>query len=535
MFEPQRFGRYLLIQKLATGGMAEIFLAKLSGAAGFEKEIVLKKILPQWSSDHDFISMLIDEAKIVVQLNHPAIVQVYELAREGETYYIAMEYIHGVDLRKVISQLATLKKKIPLDVALMMMTEVLEGLAYAHSKKNSQGVPMEIIHRDISPQNILVSFDGHVKITDFGIARATSRNHETRVGVLKGKFAYMSPEQANQEVLDARSDLYAAAIVFYELLTGERLFHKGSDIDTLDRVRRGDIHFSESAEKIMPEQLKEILLKALSKQVEGRYWNASDFREDLLKFSRKFRKNLRREKLADFVQKLFKEEVRADVVEETQVRTPATRLMPEDTKTAGEREILVQGHLEKFLPKNSRKIELNQMKVLVIASLIFMLGFYFFFGRSQNTGEKIEPLKTSTPVVKSMEPRTPNPPEVKPPQRPSISEAQVMGAVLQEPVTRIEKGEKEKKMMTARSQVEVGFVSVQAIPWGYVTIDGGGRRWETPARKLSLKPGKHRVEVFYEPEGVRVSENIEVVSSEEVVCVASFKGGKEGKQIQCGH
>ncbi len=514
MSESQRFGRYLLIQKLATGGMAEIFLAKLSGAAGFEKEIVLKKILPQWSSDHDFISMLIDEAKIAVQLNHPGIVQVYELAREGETYYIAMEYIHGVDLRKVISKSTSLKNKIPLDVSLMIMTEVLEGLAYAHSKKNPQGLPMEIIHRDISPQNILVSFDGNVKITDFGIARAASRNHETMVGVLKGKFAYMSPEQANQEALDARSDLYAAAIVFYELLTGERLFHKGSDVDTLDHVRRGDVRFSESAEKNIPERLKEILRKALSKQVSNRYPSASDFREDVLSFSQKFRKNLRREKVSNFIQKLFQDKIQADLVEETRVVAQAAHLTPEDTQTAGE-EILVQRKPEDskatapipaFLPKISDKMRLSQMKALVLASLIFVFGFYFFFGRSQNSTKKSESSKTT-------------------------SEKQAM----QVPEVVVAPVEEVKKTPGTQIQIENGFVSVQAIPWGYVTVDRGGRRWETPARKLSLKPGKHVVEVFYEPESVTLSANIEVVSSQEIVCVASFKGGQGGKRIQCGH
>ncbi|QQR80312.1 MAG: serine/threonine protein kinase [Deltaproteobacteria bacterium] len=305
MFQPTRLGRYLLLKKIATGGMAEIFLAKLEGAAGFEKYVIIKKILPQWSQDPQFISMLIDEAKISVQLNHPSIVQIYELGREEDTYYIVMEYVQGVDVRKLLAKCQALKKKIPQEIALFIICEILEALGYAHVKKDSQGHPLEIIHRDISPQNILVSMEGAVKLTDFGIAKAASRHQETMTGVLKGKFAYMSPEQAGQLPMDHRSDLYALAIVLYELLTQERLFYRGSDIETLDRVRRGQISFSENAEKNIPEKLKEILLKALALKMEDRYLDAHLFRDDLISYVRKFGKDLRRDRMADFVRELL--------------------------------------------------------------------------------------------------------------------------------------------------------------------------------------------------------------------------------------
>jgi serine/threonine protein kinase len=521
MFQPQRFGRYLLIRKLATGGMAEIFLAKLVGAAGFEKELVIKKILPQWSSDRDFISMLIDEAKIAVQLNHPNIVQVYELAREEETFYIAMEYVNGVDLRRLMQKAAGRKKKIPLDVGLTILSEVLDGLAYAHSKKDPQGQPLQIIHRDISPQNVLVSFDGHAKITDFGIAKAASRSQETMIGVLKGKFAYMSPEQANQDPLDARSDLFSAAIVLYELLSGERLFYRGSDLETLDRVRGGQITFSEAAEKLLPAHLREVLLKALSKEREGRYPDAASFSDDLHKVARRSKKTLRRERVASFLSSLFEEEIQGQMEEKTRLLTQATALLMEETKTAGEKEIFVQRkEVAAERPPFLRRLG-ERREILVGGVLILMAASIIFLFATRQPRQIAPPAPSMLP---SAPPRTsPSPPEVAPP----VKEAQAIPAgpetapVPAQPPAPVVSLEPKKKIETATG--ENGFVSVQAVPWGYVSVDGAGRR-ETPVRRLPLKPGRHSIRVVYEPDGASVSTAVNLQSAQEIVCVANFRG-----------
>ena len=237
MTYPQRFGRYLLLDRVAVGGMAEIFLAKLEGLAGFEKLLAIKRILPHWSTNHDFITMLIDEAKIVVQLVHPNIVSVYELGKEEQSYYIAMEYVEGVDLRRLFEACQSPSPRLPLPLAVQIIVEVLRGLAYAHRREGSSGERLEIVHRDISPQNILLSYDGQVKITDFGIARAANRSTETATGTLKGKYAYMSPEQACQEPVDARSDLFSVGVLLYELFCGVRLFARATDLGTLEAVR----------------------------------------------------------------------------------------------------------------------------------------------------------------------------------------------------------------------------------------------------------------------------------------------------------
>ncbi|MBI2083013.1 MAG: serine/threonine protein kinase [Deltaproteobacteria bacterium] len=286
-----RLGRYKLEKRIAVGGMAELFLGKLEGAAGFEKTVAIKKILPQWSSDPDFISMLVDEAKIVVSLNHPNIVQVIELGHEAESYFIVMEYVSGMDLRSLLREAGPL----PVDVSCLIIQELLSGLSYAHSKK--------IVHRDISPQNLLLSSEGQVKITDFGIAKAASRSRESHTGVLKGKFAYMSPEQASGLEVDTRSDLFSAAVIFYEMLTGERLFEGKGEIDTLDKVRRGQVVFTPHFESKVDPELKKIFQKSLTADRSARFQTASEFREALLFYAQQKGISLRPEALVACLKK----------------------------------------------------------------------------------------------------------------------------------------------------------------------------------------------------------------------------------------
>ncbi len=543
MFQPERLGRYLLIRKLATGGMAEIFLAKLLGVAGFEKEIVIKKILPQWTSDREFIAMLIDEAKISVQLNHPHIVQVYELAREGDSYYISMEYLQGIDLRRLMQRASSLSKKIPIDVCLTIMTDLLEGLAYAHARKDRQGHPMEIVHRDISPQNVLVSFDGTAKITDFGIARAASRSHETMVGVLKGKFAYMSPEQANQGSLDARSDLFSAAVVLYELLTAERLFYHGSDLDTLDRVRRGQITFSSHAEKVIPPRLREILTKALAREKIDRLQDAFSFRDEILKFARRSKKELRREKVAHFLSILFADEIRNENEETTKILSQVTPLLNDETKSVEIKEVFVSKEPDRVdtivpvkrdfaISRRPGAIFGGTLAVLLVLAISLIL---WLAGRGAD--KKIQIVASLPPAKPVDEKRLPVPPEV----IPQVIGSQALPPALPEtapsnpphlPPPTLDISEKKPAPPKTPTELGQGFLSVQAIPWGYVTVDGGGKRWETPVRRLPLSAGQHSVKVLYAPEGTVVTSNVRLENDRELVCVANFRGGKE---IRCGN
>lgn len=261
---PARFGRYQLLEKIAQGGMAEVYRAKYQGESGFSKEVCIKKLLPIWSEQSSFIQMLIDEANALVQLNHPNIVQVFELGREGKTFYIAMELVRGIDLRSISA-------KPPLAIFLYIMTEVAKGLRYAHQKG--------IIHRDISPQNILLSWDGEVKIADFGIAKGKHRSLETTRHQIKGKYAYMSPEQARGEKLTTQSDLYSLGIVAYELLTGERLFEADNDLLVLEQARNGII--PTDLLRGVPDRLQQFLLKSLAREPKDRYQDAGELLKDL--------------------------------------------------------------------------------------------------------------------------------------------------------------------------------------------------------------------------------------------------------------
>lgn len=261
--------------------MAEVFKAKSYGVEGFEKIIAIKRILPTMGEDRDFIKMFIDEAKIAGQLTHANICQIFELGRIDGSHFIAMEYIWGKDLLQIQNRLRKAKQDLPIDVACFVLTKVLEGLDYAHRKHDAVGRPLEIVHRDCSPQNVLISYEGEVKIIDFGIAKATSRNSRTMAGVLKGKFGYMSPEQVRGLPLDRRSDIFALGTMLYECLTGSRLFQGETDFATLEKVRNVDIQPPRTVNPAIPEAVEKVILKALAKDVDDRYQWCSEMLADL--------------------------------------------------------------------------------------------------------------------------------------------------------------------------------------------------------------------------------------------------------------
>src|SRR5688572_310646 len=264
--------------------MAEVFKAKSYGVEGFEKVIAIKRILPSMGEDRDFIKMFIDEAKIVGQLAHANICQIFELGRTDGAHFIAMEYIWGKDLLQIQNRLRKLKQQMPVAMACFLVAKVCEGLDYAHKKRDALGRPLEIVHRDCSPQNILISYEGEVKIIDFGIAKAASRSSKTQAGVLKGKFGYMSPEQVRGLPLDRRSDLFAIGTILYELITGERLFLGESDFSTLEKVRNVEVQPPTHYNRNIPPALEKIVMKALARTPEERYQWANELQEDLLQF-----------------------------------------------------------------------------------------------------------------------------------------------------------------------------------------------------------------------------------------------------------
>lgn len=305
-FEPISFGRYFLIDKIAIGGMAEVFKAKSFSHGGFEKLLVIKRILQHLTENEDFVEMFIDEAKISVELQHPNIVQIYDFGRIAENYFIAMECVEGRDLRTILSRASDRDTRLGVDLAAIIAAKVGAALEYAHRHRDEEGKELQIVHRDVSPQNILVSSEGEVKLVDFGIARAATKASHTDSGSLRGKLLYMSPEQAWGKSLDRRSDIFSLGVVFYEVLTGHPLFSGNSEISVLERVREAQFLAPSSLSPAVPIEIEAIVTRALQKNPDERYQDAADMLLDLDTYLRK-RPVVGASELARFIGELYEE------------------------------------------------------------------------------------------------------------------------------------------------------------------------------------------------------------------------------------
>jgi serine/threonine protein kinase len=271
------FGKYELLRKIASGGMGQVFLAREHGT-GFERLVVLKLILPHLAEDDEFLSMFLDEAGLVARLTHPNLITILDLTEIEGRHCLAMEYVQGDDVRRLDKFSRAQGKPLPVGLILRVIADAAAGLHYAHQARDAQGKPLRLVHRDVSPQNILVGFDGGVKVIDFGVAKAATSSQNTATGVLKGKYPYMSPEQASGQSIDARSDLFALGIVMWELLTGKRLFKGESDMMTLRLVKDCQVPRPSQLNPRLPPGLDEILLKALAPTPEGRFPDCGAFR-----------------------------------------------------------------------------------------------------------------------------------------------------------------------------------------------------------------------------------------------------------------
>ncbi|UJR80538.1 serine/threonine-protein kinase [Sandaracinus amylolyticus] len=320
MKKPIPFGKYVLLERINVGGMAEVFKAKAFGVEGFERLVAVKRILPSIAEDQEFITMFIDEAKISVQLTHANIAQIFDLGKVGESYFIAMEFVHGKDLRAIFDRARKRGETTPVPMSCYIAMKICEGLDYAHNKKDAAGRDLNLVHRDVSPQNCLISYDGETKLIDFGIAKAAGKAGRTQAGILKGKFGYMSPEQVRGLPLDRRSDIFAVGIVLYELLTGERLFVGESDFSTLEKVRNVEIMPPSTYNRRIPEELEQIVLKALAKDVDDRYQTAMDLHDDLQSFMYTSGNFFSRKDLSAYMRKAFADEIAKESAREEEYR-----------------------------------------------------------------------------------------------------------------------------------------------------------------------------------------------------------------------
>ena len=308
MDHPRLFGKFCLLERISVGGMAEVFRAKPLDAPDPDRYFAVKRILPHLAEDIEFIKMFVDEAQLTVRLDHRNIVQTYELGQFQASHYIVMEFIAGKDLLAFQKYVRRQQTTVNIDTCCHIMSQVARGLDYAHRRCDEEGNPLNIIHRDVSPQNILVSWDGRVRVIDFGVAKAASQSTKTKAGVLKGKFGYLSPEQVRAERIDRRSDIFAMGTLFWELLTNRRLFNASNQYETMMLISDPEIEAPSSINPAVPEEVDRLAMKALAPDRDNRYQWASEFADDLEDFLRRQKPPYHSSQLTTWLRSAFQEE-----------------------------------------------------------------------------------------------------------------------------------------------------------------------------------------------------------------------------------
>ncbi len=307
--KPEVFGKYILLEKIASGGMAEIYLAKSIGAENVSKFLAIKKILPQFSQNYEFVEMFKEEAKIAIQLSHANIVPIFEFGEEARQFFLAMEYVEGRNLRQILNYFKKREAQLSIPMIVYIIKEAARGLDHAHRcVDGNTGAPLNIVHRDISPQNVMLSFEGEVKIVDFGIAKAESKIETTRAGTLKGKFGYMSPEQAEGQEVDFRTDIFSLGIVLWELLANDRLFVANNEMNTLRKIRDCQIPSLRKIDPNVSAELERITNKALTRDRTLRYQSGEDMYKDLSIFLNKQYPEFSGQDLSKLLKKVFQKE-----------------------------------------------------------------------------------------------------------------------------------------------------------------------------------------------------------------------------------
>ncbi|HEY0994241.1 MAG TPA: serine/threonine-protein kinase, partial [Kofleriaceae bacterium] len=309
--ETTRLGSFEIIRKLARGGMAEIFLARTRGPSGFEKLVVLKKILPKYAGKRRFVQLFLEEAKLAASLDHPNIAQVYDIGMVDGNYFFTMEYLHGQDLRSILHRAWRTAERLPIENAVQIARNVASALHFAHEKRGSDGALLGIVHRDVSPSNIIVTYDGATKLLDFGVAKTTASTVKTRTGALKGKVSYMSPEQARGAQLDRRSDIFSLGVVLWEMVTVQRLFRGENDLATLQLIINQPPPRPTAVRPDCPHELERIVLRALAQDPADRFPTAEHLVTELDELAREHKLKQSSSALSATVAELFGAELAA--------------------------------------------------------------------------------------------------------------------------------------------------------------------------------------------------------------------------------
>jgi cytochrome c-type biogenesis protein CcmH/NrfG len=395
-----RFGKYLLLEKLAVGGMAQLYKAKITGIQGFEKLIAIKTILPHLASEKELITSFIDEAKLAALLHHQNIVQIYDFGPMEDSYFIAMEYLFGKDLRHIFSK--SQEKGMPFsnELALYVISRICSGLDYAHNLKDYQGKSLNIIHRDISPQNIFVTYEGDVKIVDFGIAKAASQSTITQFGMIKGKISYMSPEQASGQSIDHRSDLFSTGILLYEMATHKRMFTGADTLQILAKVSRAEFEPPEVALSGLPPKIYQVINRSLTKDRDQRYQSCGEMLADIEECMIALSLRPSARGLSQYMKELFKKEIATEdrMMQEVAVAEIDRPLAPEkEVKLVGEGEEKLKVTPETEAPKIQKKRSILYAAVAVVLVGVVVVFAFWFKGKSVTTPSKEVAIKSSEP------------------------------------------------------------------------------------------------------------------------------------------
>ena len=533
--QPQPFGKYFLLEKIATGGMAEIYKAMYRAGGDFEKTLVIKRILPHLATDQEFVAMFRDEAKLTVRLNHANIVQVFDFSRQGDDHFLAMEYVQGQNLRQVMRRCQELGATVPIPFALYVCMEVCKGLQYAHTRKDDNDEPLGVIHRDITPSNILLSYDGEVKVADFGIAKAASRQGGTQAGMIKGKASYLSPEQvAGKEVVDHRADVFSLGAVLWELLVGRKLFSGDNDFEIMNKISEAEVTPPSKMNASVPSRIDLVAKMALEHDRLKRYPNAASFQKDLSRLLLEFGGSVTTTDIGGFLQRLFKVEIDAEkeasksmrrlVVDVAKIESAAnegaTLVAPEpvdrntEPNPGGRR-------LPAPAPPANRALLAAGAALVAIATVVVAV----FLGGMIGGGPAVV-IPTATPVV--VVERTPEPTPAPVDSAVAVIETPVVLATPEQTPVAIRTAKpvasgtprvvaptatpSPKATAVAVSGKGMGLLKLDSQPWGEIWIDGKSTGRQTPAFDIKLPIGKHKIRLVNSVAKLEASFEVEILA-----------------------
>jgi serine/threonine protein kinase len=529
-FQPVSFGKYELVSRLAAGGMAEIFLARTKSIQGFEKYLVIKRILQHRTQDPEFVRMFLDEARVAATLDHPNIVQIYDVGHVDNEYFIAMEYLRGHNLIEIVRAGAKLGyAKPPLEHVVSTLTQVCAGLHYAHEKRDFEGRSLEIVHRDVTPQNVVVSFDGSVKVVDFGIAKAATREVETLAGTLKGKIGYMSPEQCRGGNVDRRSDIFAVGIILFELTTGKRLYHERSDFDTLKKIIEGPVPSPRDLLPFYPAFLNAIVVRCLQKNPDDRYQTARDLHADLDAFARDNQLVTGTVPLSQYMERIYADEL-------------ATHKSADAAAMATAAQVTMSGSSASYLGESSRRSapiatplaearRQHLMRLLMqaaIAVLLVLLGGGVVWWQTRGSATPpVVAAPTPTTAVPAAQPVTPATAvgavktTAPAPGAPAVAAAPLVAS---SPPPNMQPAR--PKPLAKPGDAHITFASeprcellVDGVPYG-----------ATPVIDIAVPAGKHTIVLLNSAAGVRESKKVALREGELWTRSFSFEGGKVNEQ-----